>query len=576
MNNHELPGTDQGLARRPQPLGMALEPTQDLRPVSHQPRRCRVQFAEGSSDQYASAVTHLLRRRLAVAASITSAAFAFFLLRRLFWEANSYTTPKLVDEIFLVVVAVVSGTVAALLWGPLHLCVTRLRALEFLIFGLAAGYLAWFQYYSFDCGQPVEVARPGMEALSVRVAAHANTSRWFALLVIYGTFIPNTWRRCAAVIGGIVLVPLLLTAVSALNGCAVGPYLSSVLPDMLAILGLGAAIALFGSYKISALEQEAFEARKFGQYRLKQRLGEGGMGEVYLAEHQLLRRPCALKLIRPDQAGDLNTLRRFEREVRATATLTHPNTVEIYDYGQTEDGTFYYVMEYLPGLSLQDLVEEHGPLPPERVIHLLRQVCGALREAHGIGLLHRDIKPSNIIASERGGVYDVAKLLDFGLARKFGLAQEAIQLTQEGSLAGSPPYMSPEQAKGRSDLDARSDIYSLGAVAYFLLTGQPPFVKESPMEMLMAHVYEQVPMLTDLRVGIPEDLQAVVLRCLEKDPARRYPNVEALGKALSLCHSAHQWTQEIAANWWANHRSSLSVPETLRPAAAVVGEPSTV
>ena len=181
---------------------------------------------------------------------------------------------------------------------------------------------------------------------------------------------------------------------------------------ILLILAVGSA---FGARTISRLRRQVAEARQLGQYRLRRRIGAGGMGEVYLAEHQLLKRPCAVKLIRPDDVADPRALERFEREVRLTATLSHPNTVEIYDYGRTEDGTYYYVMEYLPGLSLAELVERHGPLPPGRVVYLLRQVCGALREAHAAGLIHRDIKPSNIFAARRGGMDDVAKLLDFGL-----------------------------------------------------------------------------------------------------------------------------------------------------------------
>ena len=186
---------------------------------------------------------------------------------------------------------------------------------------------------------------------------------------------------------------------------------------ILLILAVGSA---FGAHTISRLRRQVTEARQLGQYRLRRRIGAGGMGEVYLAEHQLLKRPCALKLIRPDSVADPRALARFEREVRLTATLSHPNTVEIYDYGRTEDGTYYYVMEYLPGLSLEELVERHGPLPPGRVVYLLRQVCGALREAHAAGLIHRDIKPSNIFAARRGGMDDVAKLLDFGLVLPAG------------------------------------------------------------------------------------------------------------------------------------------------------------
>ena len=189
---------------------------------------------------------------------------------------------------------------------------------------------------------------------------------------------------------------------------------------ILLILAVGSA---FGARTISRLRRQVAEARQLGQYRLRRRIGAGGMGEVYLAEHQLLKRPCALKLIRPEDVADPKALERFEREVRLTATLSHPNTVEIYDYGRTEDGTYYYVMEYLPGLSLAELVERHGPLPPGRAVYLLRQVCLALREAHAAGLIHRDIKPSNIFAARRGGMDDVAKLLDFGLVRPAATAR---------------------------------------------------------------------------------------------------------------------------------------------------------
>src|SRR5262249_55714929 len=212
----------------------------------------------------------------------------------------------------------------------------------------------------------------------------AAALRWFLLIVLYGTFIPNTWRRCGAVVGSLALLPVGLMVAGSLLDPENGPHILSAFPEMVILLGTAAAIAMFGSHKIRQLHEQAHEAQRLGQYRLKQVLGFGGMGTVYLAEHVLLRRPCAIKVIRPDQAGDPRTLVRFEREVRATATLTHWNTVEIFDYGHTEDGTFYYVMEYLPGMNLEDLVEQHGPMPPERAVHLLRQVCQALGEAHSI------------------------------------------------------------------------------------------------------------------------------------------------------------------------------------------------
>jgi len=279
-----------------------------------------------------------------------------------------------------------------------------------------------------------------------------------------------------------------------------------------------------------------------------------------LAEHVLLRRPCAIKLIRPDQAGDEESLLRFEREVKATATLTHWNTIEVFDYGRAEDGTFYYFMEYLPGMNLEDIVEKHGLLPPERVIHLLRQVCQALREAHGIGLIHRDIKPSNIFACERGKVYDVAKLLDFGLVKSSGIGPDSVRLTREGAFAGSPAFMSPEQAAGQPHLDARSDIYNVGAVAYFLLTGRLPFDRFSTLQMLHAHAYEPFIPNQDFNDGVPADLQRVVLRCLEKDPNRRYQDAVTLEKALGACEIANPWTPERAEEWWQRHGQGTAPP----------------
>jgi serine/threonine-protein kinase len=272
----------------------------------------------------------------------------------------------------------------------------------------------------------------------------------------------------------------------------------------------------------------------------------------------MLRRPCAVKLIRADQAGNPKTLRRFEREVQATAKLTHWNTIEIFDYGHAEDGTFYYVMEYLPGMNLEDLVGRYGPMPPERAVHLLRQVCLALREAHGVGLIHRDIKPSNIFACERGRVYDVAKLLDFGLVKNFGLDSDDVKLTLEGSMTGSPAYMSPEQAAGRRQLDARSDIYNLGAVAYFLITGQLLFERESPLQMLHAHAYEPIVPGAEFQMEVPADLQQVILRCLEKDPSHRYGDAESLERALAACECAGAWTAERAEQWWRQQGAGLA------------------
>ncbi len=253
-------------------------------------------------------------------------------------------------------------------------------------------------------------------------------------------------------------------------------------------------------------------------------------------------------------------LLRFEREVRVMAELSHANNVEIYDYGRAEDGTFYYVMEYLRGLSLADLVTRYGPLPAVRAVHLLRQTCQALGEAHARGLIHRDIKPGNLFAAERGRVFDVVKLLDFGLVKPIAAGDEP-QLTQEGTISGTPHFMSPEQALGREP-DARSDIYSLGAVAYFLLTGRAPFLGNRPMEVLVAHARDQALPPSKLVPGVPADLERVVLRCLAKEPSDRYASVEELETALAACELAGVWSQAHAAEWWVGRQTQRARHES--------------
>jgi serine/threonine-protein kinase len=392
---------------------------------------------------------------------------------------------------------------------------------------------------------------------------------WLLLIFTYGMFIPNTWRRAACVIGALALAPDLLVVGMMLAY----PQVSAVMTGMTFVnhvltMVVAAVAAVFGTHLINALRREAFEARQLGQYRLIARLGSGGMGEVYLAEHRMLKRPCAVKLIRPEQAGNPQVLARFEREVQMTARLSHWNTVEIFDYGRTDDGTFYYVMEYLPGLSLEELLERHGPLPAERVVHLLRQTCQALREAHAIGLIHRDIKPGNIFAAQRGGLYDVAKLLDFGLVKPVAELPSA-RLTQEGGISGTPLFMSPEQARGRTDLDARSDIYSLGAVAYTLLSGRPPFERTNPMEVIIAHARDDVVPPSQQQPDVPADVERIVLRCLAKRPEDRFQDAESLEQALSECSVADQWTQSEAARWWHQHDHATTATQEMSAAATV-------
>ena len=253
---------------------------------------------------------------------------------------------------------------------------------------------------------------------------------WILLIFTYAIFIPNTWRRASLVIGAMALTPILLVFEMVLAYPKVAATITAVdVLQHLFVMVVAAVGAVFGAHLINTLRREAFEAKQLGQYRLISPLGSGGMGEVFLAEHCMLKRPCAIKLIRAERAGDSQVLARFEREVRLTARLSHWNTIEIFDFGRTEDGTFFYVMEYLPGLSFEELLHRHGPLPAERVIHALRQSCQGLREAHSTGLIHRDIKPGNLFAAQRGGIFDVVKVLDFGLVKQISGLPSA-RLTQ--------------------------------------------------------------------------------------------------------------------------------------------------
>jgi serine/threonine-protein kinase len=507
--------------------------------------RCRVAGSWVGGSRFDEELASLLLLRLRMVTLIALVPSLLFLVRNLFDGSRPLPATALHAILNLFV-----AWLAGFLWSRSAFSLHALRTAELGLFGAHALFFGWLQFHMFDQSPLLPAVSSGLQADVMRLITISSAVRWFFLIVIYGVFIPNTWKRCAVVVGSGALLPLVLTPLGAAVSGWFGPALHAGLLDMAILMLTGVAVAVFGSYRFQVLQQQAFEAQQLGQYRLKERLGSGGMGEVYLAEHVLLRRPCAIKLIRPEQAGDPTTMQRFEREVRAMATLTHWNTVEVFDYGHADDGTFYYVMEYLPGVNLETLVARHGPLPAERAIHFLRQVCRALREAHLIGLLHRDIKPSNIIVCERGATPDVVKLLDFGLVQNVGLGKDVARLTLQGTVLGSPPYMSPEQAAGRTDLSAQSDIYSLGAVAYYLLTGQPPFARETAMQMLLAHAYEPVLPLTDMRPDVPADLQAVVLRCLQKKADARYPSAEALERALARCAGADGWTEERAAAWW--------------------------
>ena len=494
--------------------------------------------------------------------------------------------------------------VSVLLVGQAQRSGPQLRRIELLLLLITMGSNFLWSFGWLQSGHVLPSAMPGVQELlrdavwilspdritQVRVGptliSFPMVNNWSLLSVVYGILIPNTWRRGVVVQGLILLGSIATLIVATLANPGLRPFIGGNIASLLTSVGCLAAISLYGGHKFEALRKKAFDAQQIGQYRLTRLLGKGAMGEVYLAHHRLLRRPCALKLIRPEQAGSADYIARFEREAQAMAQLSHPNTVEVYDFGITDDGTFYYAMEYLPGMNLDALVRTYGPLPAGRVVHLLQQACGALAEAHRHGLIHRDIKPGNIILCERGGVYDVVKLLDFGLVARGAAALEpeagdegaaaagaetaaragatnataattaagrgpepAALHTHVGMLVGTPAYMSPEQVCGEI-ADPRSDLYSLGGVAYFLLTGRQPFERATLAEVCAAHVSEPAPRVGSAGVQVPEPLEALIQKCMAKERAARYASAEELGAALEQIPLEPKWDGGAAAAWW--------------------------
>jgi serine/threonine protein kinase len=325
-------------------------------------------------------------------------------------------------------------------------------------------------------------------------------------------------------------------------------------PLFLTWMSVAIALTAVASQVLYGLRREVRDAQRLGQYTLVERLGQGGMGVVYRAEHALLRRPTAVKLLPPTKHTD--SIARFEREVQLMAELTHPNTVAIYDYGRTADGVFYYAMEYLDGIDLECLVTLGGAQPPGRVIHLLRQVCGSLDEAHRRGLIHRDVKPANLFLCRRRSEPDTVKVLDFGLVKD--VATQAPTLSRADLMIGTPLYMAPEAFLQPDSVEARSDLYSLGAVAYLLLTGTPVFSGATAVEICANHIHaEPEPLSTRLWRELPADLEQLVLACLAKKPEQRPAEASVLRAALEACADAGRWSGAQAESWWSAHADAL-------------------
>jgi serine/threonine-protein kinase len=390
-------------------------------------------------------------------------------------------------------------------------------------------------------------------------------------VVLYGVVIPNTRRRSLIGAGLLCGVPVVATVLAAAVNADVRPHLPAILPGGAVPLFMAGAIAVFCATRANDLRRQAFEAKReaqqLGAYTLRRKLGEGGMGEVWLAEHRLLKRPCAMKFIRAELAAEATTAVRFEREVNAVTALTHPNTVRIFDYGRGAEGTFYYVMEYLDGPTLDRLVRDRGPLDPGRAVHLLRQLCGALAEAHAAGMVHRDLKPGNVIVATLGGQRDVAKLLDFGLVQDYSATASDDRITRAGTVLGTPSYMCPEQAAGEA-VDPRGDVYSLGAVAFFMLTGRPPFEGANVGRLLAAHLAQPAPDVRSVRPQVPDDLASVVAKCLEKKADERFQTARELAAALAGCACAAAWDAQTVLGFGESAVIARSRARTVRTSPA--------
>jgi serine/threonine-protein kinase len=311
-------------------------------------------------------------------------------------------------------------------------------------------------------------------------------------------------------------------------------------------LWMAVGISTLASRINFGLRHQVRKAQQLGQYRLEERIGKGGMGEVFRARHAMLRRPTAVKLIHPDST-DPELFQRFEREVRQTSRLSHPNTISIFDYGRTPEGVFYYAMEFLDGADVREIIEKTGAMPPARVIHVLSQVCGALREAHGVGLVHRDIKAGNIMVCRSGGEHDVVKVVDFGLVKD--LRGTSPVLTQLGQVCGTPETLAPEVLGGEESTPL-SDLYSLGVVAYYMLTGISVYDAKSGADFIGHHLHTPAVPLRERIPSVPSDLEAAIHRCLEKIPEQRFADANELREALAACKDAGLWTQGEAIEWW--------------------------
>jgi eukaryotic-like serine/threonine-protein kinase len=398
-------------------------------------------------------------------------------------------------------------------------------------------------------------------------------------LLFRAAFVPSPPQRTVW-IGALASVPMIWAQYQMATISAPLPGFATPALVALATTGWSAAVVVgtaLVSQEIYGLRTQVAKAQRLGQYTIERLVGEGGMGSVYVARHARLRRPTALKLLSPERSSP-EAIARFEREVQLTSQLTHPNTVAVYDYGRSPDGVFYYAMEYIDGVSLAQLVDEHGPQPAGRVIHILRQAADALVEAHALGLIHRDVKPANIILCERPGNADVVKLLDFGLVKDIRPNDDPA-LTRADAITGTPLYLAPEAITDPAAVDHRVDLYALGAVGYCLLTGVPPFQGRSTVEVCSQHLHT-APLPPSERLGkpVPAELEAVLLACLAKKREERPESARELCRRLAECAARTAWSEDDARAFWGSRRKArvsaglqVTAPPPLTAASPVAG-----
>jgi serine/threonine-protein kinase len=488
-----------------------------------------------------------LQSRLTVLSKLTFWSFVVLLGGMvLLYETNPQIEPRDNNEIYLI--ATIGLVIEAIIWRGF--LVRRQLKLEWLY--------AIDLFYALSTGLIFGAA--SFIAWDLQASAFANMLWSCFMVFLRAIVVPSTAKR-TAVAGVLLFLPLNLAALGLalwhpekieLPGDA---YVESALVISTAVI----VLVSIGSQIIYGLRKQVSAAMRLGSYTLDRKIGEGGNGSVYRAHHAMLRRPTAVKLVHPEKAG-AETLDRFEREVQHMSQLTHWNTVAVYDYGRSPEGIFYYAMEYLDGIDLENLVIEFGPQPAARVISIMTQVCAALGEAHRRGIIHRDVKPANIILCERGDVPDVAKVVDFGLAKAFAAddpnLSDATGESTSKNILGTPAYIAPEAITDPEKIGPSVDLYALGAVAYFLLTGRRVFDGKTAVDLCVQHVTRTPKPPSEMtKKPIPKRLEEIILQCLAKKPEQRPESAAALAALLKSVPEAEGWSEADAAQWWVKFRN---------------------